>query len=186
MSDRYRRREPSTSERGSVTDAEIVLLEIERIRARRCRRHKDFSSGGGAPFPSSITSASAASTRTLGSSSPASCRRGWSACSIPGKTGPRRPRCQAARLRTKASSLPNSSGRLAAQVVTGGLACNPCGRGHHERMNLLPSLRAEPSRPTIKSWFSIFPGRMRICLHRQKPHPPRSFRNDRSQSNRVV
>jgi hypothetical protein len=64
---------------------------------------EDFSSGGGAPFPSSIPSASAASTRTLGSLSPASCRRGRRACSIPGKAGPRRPRCQAAKLRTKAS-----------------------------------------------------------------------------------
>src|SRR5262250_2134644 len=93
------------------------ILKLDRLRLRgpngspETQVDKDFSSGGGAPFPSSIPSASAASTRTLGSISPASFRRGRRACSIPGKAGPRRPRCQAARLRTKASSLSNSAMR---------------------------------------------------------------------------
>ena len=76
MSALRRRKVFELEERNPATDAEIVLLkerqQIREAMSPEAQVDKDFSSGGGAPFPSSIPSASAASTRTLGSLSPAS------------------------------------------------------------------------------------------------------------------
>jgi hypothetical protein len=62
---------------------------------------RDFSSAGGAPLPARFSSATRASARTLGSLSLSSVRSSGTTDSIPGCLGPRRPRCHAARLRTK-------------------------------------------------------------------------------------
>src|SRR6516225_10249106 len=62
---------------------------------------RDFSSAGGAPVPARFSSATSASAHTLGSLSLSNSRRSGTATWIPGCRGPRRPRCQAARLRTK-------------------------------------------------------------------------------------
>jgi serine/threonine protein kinase len=62
---------------------------------------RDFSSAGGAPLPARFSSATRASARTLGSLSLSSSRSSGIATSIAGCPGPRRPRCHAARLRTK-------------------------------------------------------------------------------------
>jgi len=62
---------------------------------------RDFSSAGGAPLPARFSTATRASARTLGSSSLSSSRSSGTTDSIPGCPGPRRPRCHAARLRTK-------------------------------------------------------------------------------------
>jgi hypothetical protein len=62
---------------------------------------RDFSSAGGAPLPARFSSATRASARTLGSLSLSSSRSSGTTDSIPGCPGPRRPRCHAARLRTK-------------------------------------------------------------------------------------
>src|SRR6266550_2677421 len=62
---------------------------------------RDFSSAGGAPLPARFPSATSASARALGSLSLSSSRSSGTAASIPGCRGPRRPRCHAARLRTK-------------------------------------------------------------------------------------
>src|SRR6202047_1669228 len=62
---------------------------------------RDFSSVGGAPLPARFPSATSASARALASLSLSSSRSSGTAAAIPGCRGPRRPRCHAARLRTK-------------------------------------------------------------------------------------
>src|SRR6516225_9434327 len=61
----------------------------------------DFSSAGGAPWPARFSIVTRASARTLGSVSLSSSRSSGTTDLIPGCVGPSRPKCHAARLRTK-------------------------------------------------------------------------------------